>query len=132
MAAKRKTTNAKILGKLTDIAARHDTKLALDYQSIKRLEKDTDKVTKNVGSLSETVATLSGTVKTQAGVVNSVLAVTVLAFLGFIVSSVLKPAPDPSIFAESFISVIRAEVNRQVPNGRPHASAGDTAESSRP
>jgi len=78
----------KLLAGITELLARHDTKLALDYQSIKRLEKDTDEVTKSVGALAKTVHSVAGTVQTQSHIVNAILGITVIAFLGVAVKAV--------------------------------------------
>lgn len=134
--ANKKSETSQILGKLTELVLKHDKKLALDYQSIQRLEKDSDVVTKNVGALSETVHTMAGTVKTQSSMVNSILAITVLAFLSFMVTLVFdnEPKNNPAMFAETFVNVIREEVSRQIPmaqaeSGVRHETSSETGTS---
>jgi hypothetical protein len=98
-----------ILGKLTELVQRHDTKLTVDFVAIKRLEKDTDQLAVSTGSLVSSVAELSGAVKTQSGVVNGILAVTVIAFLGFVVKSVMPSKPqqtDAKVLAEALVQAI--------------------------
>jgi Tfp pilus assembly protein PilN len=93
---------------------KHDTKLSLDYASIQRLEKDTDKLAQSTSSLAKSVAEISGTVKTQANVVNGVLAVTVIAFLSFAIKSIYEPnRPDPRVFADELASVMQRKFDVQ-------------------
>ena len=96
-----------ILGKLTELVQRHDTKLNVDFVAIKRLEKDTDQLAKSTSSLANTVAELSGTVRTQSGVVNGILAVTVIAFLGFVVKSVYPSRTETKDLAEAIAQAIQ-------------------------
>ena len=94
---------------------KHDTKLSLDYASIQRLEKDTDKLAKSTGSLAESVATLSGAMKIQSNIMNGILAVTVIAFLGFAVRTVYEPAkPQPREVAAAFVDIMQNEVRSQI------------------
>lgn len=79
-----------LLKGVTDLVQAHDKKLALDYQSIQRLEKDSDNLVITVDKLGRVVSRVAGSVDVQAKVVYAVLAVTVLGFLGLVTENVYK------------------------------------------
>lgn len=119
--AKKKNRNIKN-DTLEQLVRRHDTKLSLDYQAINRLQEDCAGLTKNVGLLGKTVGVISGTVEVQSKVMNSILGITVIAFLGFMFKTTMATAPaqDPKVFAETVIRLISHEVGKQIP--RAHAT----------
>ncbi len=108
-----KADTAHLLKFLTETVAKHDTKLALDYQAIQHLDKDTDKLADSVEKLTTAVSSVTGTVAMQSKMLNAVLAVTVIAFLGVVVRGVVETSrkPSPEILTKEFVSILRNELN---------------------
>ena len=104
-----------LLRALTETVQKHETKLALDYQSIQILNKDTDQVTRSVNKLSGVVSEMAGAMKIQSTVIHSILAVTLVAFIGATTRTIIeaKRSPGPQAMTKELATIIKNEIESQ-------------------